>query len=130
MRRAVRVSPASARTCRGGLKRAGPDGVRASGPGRGRVGVVSRSVLCVGCGRDQGLGAVPADISIPYGLYGRACGFSLGLVVIVKVECQGLQEGEAVWRVTRGCSHAKWAAKVRVGAGAETGDRALPEVEV
>ena len=63
MRRAVRVSPASARTCRGGLKRAGPDGVRASGPGRGRVGVVSRSVLCVGCGRDQGLGAVPADIS-------------------------------------------------------------------
>ena len=55
--------PASARTCRGGLKRAGPDGVRASGPCRGRVGVVSRSVLCVGCGRDQGLGAVPADIS-------------------------------------------------------------------
>ena len=46
-----------------------------------------RSVLRVGWGRDQGLGAVPADISIPYGLYGRACGFSVGLVV--KVKCKG-----------------------------------------
>ena len=63
-----------------------------------------RSVLRVGWGRDQGLGAVPVEISIPYGLYGRACGFSVGLVLIVKVECKGLPEGKEVGRVTPGCT--------------------------
>ena len=50
--------------------------------------------------------------------------------MIVKVECKGLLEGEAVWRVTRRCTRAERSGKVRVGAGAKARGWAQPEVEV